>query len=393
MSAGLIEPTTESSNPVMLIAVVVAIAGLYFGRSVLMPLSLSLVMSFSLTPVVLFLEKWRLGRVPSVLVVLVLVAAIVTSVGGVVTVQLISIVNQLPEYKSNVHDKIQALRLPGSGGLNRARDTVTELGNELSKATEGEPNKITRKTVDQRPVPVQLESSPTSVAQFLQAVVGPIAGVFETSAMVIVFTLFMLVKRENLHNRVILLAGQGRLDVDTLALDDASRRLSRYLFLQFLVNITYGMVLGAGTYLIGVPHALLWGVLAALLRFIPYVGAPTAALFPMAMAMAVFPSWNPAILVFGLFIAIEVVAANLIEPWLYGTHIGISPLAILVAAVFWATLWGPVGLILSTPLTVCLILLGRYVPELGFLEIMLGDEAALGVLNHPGTIGRTRRSR
>jgi hypothetical protein len=204
----------------------------------------------------------------------------------------------------------------------------------------------------------------------------------ETSAMVIVFTLIMLVKREDLRNRLIRLAGQGQLNVVTQALDDGSRRLSRYLMLQFLMNATYGLLFGCGAYWIGLPHALLWGVLSGLLRFIPYVGTPVAAAFPTGMALAVFPGWQRAVFVVGLFLVLELVLANLIEPWLYGSHTGISSLAILVATVFWAILWGPVGLILSTPLTVCLILIGRYVPQLTFLEVLLGDEPVLSVEAH-----------
>jgi hypothetical protein len=200
--------------------------------------------------------------------------------------------------------------------------------------------------------------------------------------MVIVFTLFVLVKREDLRNRVIRLAGHGQLHVVTQALDDASRRLSRYLLLQFLVNATYGVIFGCGVYWIGIPHALLWGVLGGLLRFVPYVGTPIAAAFPMVLALAMFSGWHPVALTFGLFVVLELSIANIVEPWLYGAHTGISSLAILVAAVFWAILWGPVGLILSTPLTVCLILMGRYVPQLTFLEVLLGDEPVLPVEAH-----------
>jgi hypothetical protein len=206
---------------------------------------------------------------------------------------------------------------------------------------------------------------------------GPLSGPLETAIIVIIFTLFMLVKREDLRNRVIRLAGRGQLSVMTQAFDDASRRLSRYLLLQFLVNAGYGSLFGVGLYFIGVPHALLWGVVAAFLRFVPYIGTFVGAALPIAMAIAVFPGWRQAGLALGAFVLLELTVSNLLEPLLYGAHTGISSLAILVAAVFWATLWGPVGLILSTPLTVCLVALGRYVPQLKFLEVVLGDEPAL----------------
>jgi predicted PurR-regulated permease PerM len=384
ISPNLVSPNsaTVASRLLTLIAVVVVIVGLYFGRQVLIPLALAVVLSFLLTPVVCLLEKCHLGRVPSVLVVLVLSFILAATVGWIVTGQLMSIVDEFPSYKSNIQDKIQALHIPHGSGLKDASNTVTELSNELSAASESAGDKKTGKSGNGRPIAVQMTQAPTNAPQYLRAIVGPLTGVFETSAMVIVFTLFMLVKREDLRNRVIRLAGQNRLNIVTQALDDASRRLSRYLLLQFLMNGVYGVIFGSGLYWIGVPHALLWGVLGGLLRFVPYVGTPIAAAFPIALAMAVFPGWNQVGIIFGLFVVLEVVIANVIEPWLYGAHTGISSLAILVAAVFWAILWGPVGLILSTPLTVCLILMGRYVPQLSFLEVLLGDEAVLPVEAH-----------
>lgn len=373
---------TASSRLLTLIAIVVVIVGLYFGRQVLIPLALAVVLAFLLTPVVGWLEKCRLGRVPAVLLVLALAFALVSSLGWIVTGQLMDIVDQFPSYKSNIHDKIQSLRVPDGSRLKNATNTVTELSNELSAASESAVDKgIDKKTskTSGRPISVQVAQPPSNAPEYVRAIVGPLTGVLETSAMVIVFTLFMMIKREDLRNRVIRLAGQGQLSVVTQALDDGSRRLSRYLLLQFVVNTTYGVIFGSGVYWIGIPHALLWGVLAALLRFVPYVGTPIAAAFPMGMALAVFPGWHQAAVIVGLFVILELIVANLVEPWLYGSHTGISSLAILVAAVFWAILWGPVGLILSTPLTVCLILMGRYVPQLSFLEVLLGDEPVLPV--------------
>jgi predicted PurR-regulated permease PerM len=371
---------TASSRLLTLIAIVVVIVGLYFGRQVLIPLALAVVVAFLLTPVVGWLEKCRFGRVPAVLLVLTLAVALVSSIGWVVTGQLMDIVDQFPSYKSNIHNKIQSLRVPDGSRLKNATNTVAELSNELSAASESTVDKDRKAGKSSgRPISVQVAQPPTNAPEYLRAIVGPLTGVFETLAMVIVFALFMLIKREDLRNRVIRLAGQGQLSVVTQALDDGSRRLSRYLLLQFVVNATYGLIFGSAASWIGIPHALLWGVLAALLRFVPYVGAPIATAFPMGMALAVFPGWHQAALIVGLFVILEIVIANLVEPWLYGAHTGISSLAILVAAVFWAILWGPVGLILSTPLTVCLILMGRYVPQLSFLEVMLGDEPVLPV--------------
>jgi predicted PurR-regulated permease PerM len=373
---------TASSRLLTLIAVAVVIVGLYFGRQVLIPLALATVLAFLLTPVVGWLEKCRLGRVPAVVVVLVLAFALVGTVGWIVSGQLLKIVDQVPSYKSNIHDKIQSLRVSHSSRLRNATNTVTDLSNELSAASESAVDKKAGKASGGRPIAVQVTQPPSNAPQYLRTIIGPLAGLLEISVMVIVFTLFMLVRREDLRNRVIRLAGQGQMNVVTQALDDASRRLSRYLLLQFVVNAAYGVIFGSGTYWIGIPHALLWGVLCGLLRFVPYVGAPIAAAFPMAVALALFPGWHQAALIFVLFVVLEFVTANFVEPWLYGAHTGISSLAVLVAAVFWAILWGPVGLILSTPLTVCIILVGRYVPQLSFLEVLLGDEPVLPVEAH-----------
>jgi len=372
---------TASSRILTLIAIVVVIVGLYFGRQVLIPLALAVVLAFLLAPVVGWLQKCRLGRVPAVLVVLALAFALVSSLGWIVAGQLMDIVDQFPSYRSSIHDKIQSLRVPDGGRFRNASNTVNELSNELTAASQSAADKKAAKS-NGRPIPVQVAQPPSNAPQYIRAVIGPLTGVFETTAMVIVFTLFMMIKREDLRNRLIRLAGQGQLTLVTQALDDGSRRLSRYLLLQFVVNTAYGVIFGLGAYWIGIPHALLWGVFASLLRFVPYVGTAIAALFPVAMALAVFPGWHQAALTFGLFLLLEIVVANIIEPWLYGSHTGISSLAILVAGVFWAILWGPVGLILSTPLTVCLILMGRYIPQLSFLEILLGDEPVLPVEAH-----------
>jgi predicted PurR-regulated permease PerM len=372
----------QSAKLLTLVAVVAVIAGLYFGRQVLIPLALAVVLAFLLTPVVGWLEKCRIGRVPSVLAVLMLVFALTGLGGWLVTGQLMNIIDQFPDYQSNIHEKMQSLRVHHGNRLTNASKTVADLSKELTAASESAADKSTAKRSGGAPIPVRVAQPPTNAPQYLRTVVGPLTGVFETTAIVVVFTMFMLVKREDLRNRLIRLAGQGQLTVVTQALDDASRRLSRYLFLQFLVNAAYGAMFAGGIYLVGIPHALLWGVLACLLRFIPYVGTAIAAGIPTLMAFAIFPGWRQAILVVALFVILELVVSNVIEPWLYGAHTGISSLAILVAAVFWAVLWGPIGLILSTPLTVCLILMGRYVPQLSFLEVLLGDEPVLPVEAH-----------
>jgi predicted PurR-regulated permease PerM len=371
-----------SSKLLTLITVVVVVVSLYFGRQVLIPFAFALVLAFLLTPIVDWLQKRGLGRVPAVFTVFLLTGALAGSIGWIVTGQLMDIIDQYPSYQANLHSKIQSLRVPNRTRLTNATNTVAELSNELSLASESAVDKRAAKGSGARPIAVRVAQPPSNARQYLHAIVGPLTGVFETSAMVIVFTLFMLVKREDLRNRLIRLAGQTHLTVVTQALDDASRRLNRYLMLQFLVNVNYGLIFGVASYLIGIPHALLWGALAGLLRFVPYLGTPIAAAFPIGMALAVYPGWHQAALILVVFVVLEIIVGNFVEPWLYGTHTGISSLAVLVAAVFWAILWGPVGLILSTPLTVCLALMGRYVPPLSLFEVLLGDEAVLPVEAH-----------
>jgi predicted PurR-regulated permease PerM len=368
---------TSGSRLLTLVGIVVVIASLYFGRQVLIPLALAVVLAFPLTPIVGLVERCRLGRVPSVLVVLVLSFALLAAVGWGVTSQLMEILVRLPDYRANIHDKIEALRPPRGSGLSKATATVNDLSKELSPTSETAGNDRGKE-----PIAVQVAAPPHSTAEYLRDFLGPLTGSLETAGIVVIFTLFIVVKREDLRNRLLRLAGSGQLTVMTQALDEASRRLGRYLLLQFAVNAGYGLLFGLGVYFIGIPHPLLWGVFGCLLRFVPYIGTPVAAVFPMGMALAVFPGWSQAGLTFVLFLLLELTIANLIEPWLYGSHIGVSSLAILVAAIFWGMLWGPVGLILSTPLTVCLILIGRYIPQLNFLEILLGDEPVLSPQAH-----------
>jgi len=372
--------SSASSKALVLIAVVLAIAAMYFGRQLFIPLALALVFTFLLTPFVSSLEKIRFRRVPAVVTVLVLAFGLGAAVAWGVANQLVEVMVNLADYKDNLDAKILSLHISKGGSLSKATATVQELSNELAAvpAEIGHAQDKDSKTArSMRPVPVQVAAPPANFIQDLRELVGPLAGPIETAAIVIIFTLFMLIKREDLRNRAIRLAGRGQLNLMTQALDDAGRRLSRYLVLQCLVNAGYGLLFGVALYFIGVPHALLWAVFAGVLRFVPYLGSLIASALPIAVALAVFPGWYQAGLTFAAFVFLELIVSNIVEPLLYGAHTGISSLAILVAAVFWTTLWGPVGLILSTPLTVCLIVLGRHVPQLDFLEVVLGDEPVL----------------
>lgn len=361
------------------------IATLYFARVVLVPFALAMLFSFLLSPLVVGLEKIRLPRAVSVLLVVVVCMGVVGSIGITVTNQLVDVTNQLPNYRANIKAKVASLRGAKQAGLVKATEAVNELSREVVETPstivpKGRQRKTTATTESPgtKPLEVQVVPAASSPGELLEAWLGPVG----VAGIVLVFTVFMLLRREDLRNRFIRLVGHSHLNLMTQALDDASHRISQYLLLQFLVNASYGVVVGVGLHFIGLPNALLWGVIAAVLRFLPYVGPPIGALLPTVLSLAVFDGWTRSLMVIGLFLVVEIIVANFVEPMLYGAHTGISSLAILVAAVFWTLLWGTVGLVLSTPLTVCLVVLGRYVPQLGFLHILLGDEPVLTPETH-----------
>ncbi|HEY6766450.1 MAG TPA: AI-2E family transporter [Candidatus Sulfotelmatobacter sp.] len=370
-------------NPVLVLTGVILI--LYFARPVLIPLALALTLNFLLTPLVMWFERLRLQRIPAVALVMLIFIAAGGSVGWVVTKQLVQVANELPKYRQNIHDKIQALHFPPDNALGRASESVQEIGKELADSTAGPTNPQTDQTPAQprapaaKPLPVEVVAAPAYGFTHLRELLRPILVPLGTAGMVLIFTIFILIKQEDLRNRFLRLAGVAQLHAMTLALDDAAHRISRYLIMQFLVNAGYGVCFGAGLFFIGVPNALLWGVIGALLRIVPYAGALVATAFPLAMALAVFNGWGPPVLVILLFAVLELIASNFVEPLLYGAHTGISSLALLVTTVFWTMLWGWAGLILAVPLTVCMIVLGRYVPRMSFLQILLGDETALSL--------------
>ena len=307
-------------------------------------------------------------------------------IGWVIFNQLLEVTSELPLYRDNIHTKVEALRAPGKGALGRATASVKELGKELA-ATEAPAvppvagDRGRRNTPNQatHPLAVQVVEAPANELAYAREAVKPFLGPLGEFGIVLIFSIFLLIKQNDLRDRLFRLAGLSQLNVMTLALDDATRRVSRYLVMQFVVNLCFGIVVGVGLYLIGVPYAALWGSVAGILRIVPYVGAVVSGLLPLTLALAVFDHWTPPLLVFLLFATLELVTGNFLEPWLYGAHTGISALALLLTTVFWTVLWGPAGLILSTPLTVCVVVLGRYVPQFSFLHILLGDEDVLAV--------------
>jgi predicted PurR-regulated permease PerM len=384
MSAVRRGPTHSNIAAVVLVFAIVA--ALYLTRDILIPLAFALTLTFLLTPAVMFLEKLRMGRVlPVIMTVLVSMAA-AGWISWVITNQLVDIASQLPTYRQNIHAKIEGLRNRGKGPLGLAAESAKEIGQELSRP-DTPATALTRPVQNQKlrnaprapapPVPVQIVQNRTSGLADLPDIVKPFLAPLGRAGMVLIFTIFMLIKREDLRNRLFRLVGLGQLNMMTQALDDAAQRVSRYLFMQFLVNAGFGTLFATGLYFIGVPNPVLWGVLAGILRIVPYVGTLFAATLPIILSLAVFDGWLPPLLVLLLSASLELIIANFVEPWLYAAHTGISSLALLVTAVFWTVLWGPAGLILSTPLTVCVVVLGRYFPQLSFLHILLGDEEAL----------------
>jgi predicted PurR-regulated permease PerM len=356
-----------------------ALAALYFGRDIFLPFALAILLAFALAPLVDWLRRFKIPRIAAVLMAVSLAVIILGGVSLVVGGQLMELAASVPTYKQTIATKLRSLRL-GQGALEQVTLTVEELSRELTDERSGpalQPTAPATQGEQRRPVPVVIEQPEMRPLEVLRTIAGPLIAPLATAGMVIVFVIFVLIERTDLRDRFIRLVGHGDLQKSTRVLNDAAERVSRYLLMQLVVNICYGIPVGIGLYLIGVPNALLWGLLATVLRFIPYLGPFLAALFPTVLAFAIDPGWTMLFWVIALFLVIELIINNAVEPWLYGSSTGLSSLAIILAAVFWTTLWGPVGLFLATPLTVCLVVMGRYVPQLEFLGVLLGSDPVL----------------
>jgi predicted PurR-regulated permease PerM len=365
---------------------VIAIAALYFGREVFIPIALAVLLSFALGPPVLLLRRWHINRVLAVIVVVVLAFSVILGIGTLIGSQLAQLAENLPGYQYNITEKIHSLRdtTTSSGVVGRAAAMLTELGNEITKPREmiarpaaNRPAVLAPGVQQQKPVPVEIRQSDPTPLQLILQVAAPLLQPLATAGIVVVFVIFFLLQRQDLRDRFIRLAGARDLRRTTQALDDAARRLSRYLLRQTGINASLGVLVGSGLWFIGVPNPVLWGILTMLLRFVPYIGPVIAAAFPAALAVAVDPGWSMLFWVVGLFVVAEGITGQVIEPWLYGQSTGLSGVAVVVAAAFWTLLWGPIGLLLSTPLTMCLVVLGRHVEHLQFLEVLLGDRPPL----------------
>lgn len=364
-----IDNRPHASRSFTLLTIVVTVAVLYFARVVVIPFALAILVSFLLAPLVIRLRHWHFGRVPSVLSVVLLGFLILAVVGGLVSLQLADLAHKLPEYQVNMQQKLHSVRESSSGTINRLTQVVHTFSQELTPTVppQSVPGEV-------KPVPVEIRRTAFSPLEFVRNILGSLLNAMFAAAIVIVMVIFMLFQREDLRDRLIRLVGAGQINLTTKALDDAAHRVSRYLLVQLGLNAAFGVLAGVGLLLMGVPNPILWGVLAAMLRYVPYLGIWVAAAMPAAVALATNPGWLEPLGIFGLYFGIDLMVINFVEPVLYGNFTGISPMAILVAAVFWTWLWGPIGLLLSTPLTVCLVVIGHHVPSMEFLSVLLGDE-------------------
>jgi predicted PurR-regulated permease PerM len=369
-------PAAETPRPESLLGLatgVVIVAALYLGREVLIPITISVFLSFFLAPLVRLLQRARLHKILAVVVAVVVALGLVLLIGMLIGSQLATLVGNLPQYQTTVMNKFESIR-----GLisDIAHDLTRRLGTTPDHPLPN-PETITGMRSTQQPVPVVIESSSAGYLEVVREVLSPIVSPLATLGIVLIVTTFILMQQEDLRDRLIRLFGSNDLQRTTLAIDDAVRRLTRYFLTQAAINGCFGVLIGAGLFLLGIPSPVLWGVLAALLRFVPYVGSIIAAVFPAALAAAVSPGWASMLWTLGLFIVAEGVTGQVLEPLLYGSSAGLSPTAVIIVAIFWGWIWGPIGLILSTPLTLCLVVLGRHVRHLEFFDVLLGDRPAL----------------
>jgi predicted PurR-regulated permease PerM len=368
------------------VAVVTAIiiGALYFGRELFVPIALAILLSFVLAPLVRVLRRWHIPRGMSVVGVVLLAFLSIFALGGLIAAQVTELAGELPRYQFTMREKIKSLRgtAATSGTLERAADVLQDLGKELNKpkdaSTTAAPSlQPTPLGQEVKPIPVEVRQPPPTALESIAALISPLLRPLTTTGIVAIFVIFILLQREELRNRFIKLAGSHDLQKTTIALDDAATRLSRLFLIQLALNTGFGLAIGAGLWMIGVPSPILWGILAAVLRFVPYIGAVISAVFPLTLAAAVDPGWSMLFWTGALFLVAEPLLGHVIEPVAHGHTTGLSPIAVVASATFWTALWGPVGLVLATPLTVCLVVLGRHVEQFKFLDVMLGDRPAL----------------
>ncbi len=354
---------------------VVVVTALYVGRDIILPLVLAAILAFVLTPIVNFLRRFRIPRAPAVILSVVFALTVLTTLAFLMTSQVAQLAGDLPRYEATIQQKVSGIQ---QGVLGRGSTLAENLGRRFERATETQSIPAEKARAQHvRPLPVELhvpEQSPLQLAQrFILPALHPLA----TFAITFVVLIFILLQRGDLRDRVIRLFGSRDLHRTTIAMDDAAIRLSRYFLMQVALSTVYGIVTSLLLWIIGVPSPILWGVLAAATRFVPYVGSIIAAVFPMALAIAVDPGWTTLLLTAAFFIVGEASMGYIVEPLVYGQSTGLSPFAVILSTIFWSWLWGPVGLILAMPLTLCLVVLGRHVESFQFLDVILGDSPPL----------------
>jgi predicted PurR-regulated permease PerM len=382
-------PVPGAALTTLLLAVVI-VGCVYIGREVLVPMALAILMSFVLAPPVDFLQRWYVPRSAAVIGVVLLAFAGVFSLGGLMISQVNQLASDLPSYQSTLREKIESLRgvAAGTGTLERASEVLQKLSQEIDRPNaiapsansalpgSAEPRPAELRSAD-RPIPVEIRQPDAGALQTLAALIAPLIHPLATTGIVVIFIIFILIQRQDLRNRLVRLAGSRDLQRTTAAIDDAGQRLSRLFLTQLALNSGFGLVIGTGLWFIGVPSPALWGMLAMILRFVPYIGPPISAIFPLVLAAAVGTGWGMVLWTGALFLVAESIVGNVVEPVVCGHSTGLSPVAIIASATFWTWLWGPIGLILATPLTVCLVVLGRHVDRFKFLDVMLGDQPPL----------------
>jgi predicted PurR-regulated permease PerM len=371
----------NNSRLVQIAATIVIIWALRYAQEVMVPIALAVLFAFLLGPLVHRLERARMPRVPAVLIVVLLAFSLIFGVGVLVERQVHDLMQNVPQYADQVEQQWLA-HFKGHGSIfSRASAAMHKLAQDVSTSQPSTPQNgaASRNPATGQPLTdgqvskVEVVPGTPPALDMLYSTFGPVLQALVTGFVVVVLCIFMLLGREDLRDRVIRLVSHGNLNVTNQAMDDAAQRISRYLLMQALLNGSYGICVAMGLSIIGVPNPLLWGLLSALLRFIPYVGAWIAAAIPILLAFATL-SLHHGLTTLGMYIGLEVVISSFIEPWLYGSRTGVSSMAILIAAAFWAWVWGGVGLLLATPLTVLLVVVGKYVPQLEFLSVLLGDE-------------------
>jgi predicted PurR-regulated permease PerM len=358
------------------------IAALYFGREVLLPMALAVLLSFVLAPPVKLLQRLYLPRFAAVTIVVLLAFGVIFGLASLMFAEVSELAGDLPRYQSNLREKIQALRgaATASGTLEQASQVLRNLQKELDRpksANPASPAAPDASGLPDRPIPVEVRQPDPGALQTLATLIAPLIHPLATTGIIIIFVVFILLQQQDLRNRLIRIAGSHDLQRTTLAMDDAGKRLSRLFLMQLALNAAFGFIIGIGLWAIDVPSAPLWGLLAMVLRFVPYIGAIVAAILPLIVATAVDPGWSMMLMTAALFLIVEPLIGHVIEPMVYGHSSGLSPVAVVVSATFWTWLWGPIGLILATPLTMCLVVLGRHTERLEFLEVLLGDRPVL----------------